>query len=79
MIMNVASVNPAGAGGWRHPQGAGGHKVAPLYFSCNISTTRKHRNAKRCTHLPEYLAEVMCEFGAGPMSDDLTVTSEVRS
>ena len=26
----------------------------------------------------EYLAEVVCEFGADPISDDITVTSEVR-
>ena len=65
--------------GRRHPQGAGGHKVAPLYFSRNISATRKRRNAKLCTHLPEYLADVVCQFSGGPISDDVTVTSEVRS
>ena len=73
-------VNPAGAGGRRHPRGdgGGGHKVPPLYFSRNISATRKRRSAKLCTHLPEYLAEVVCKFGADRISDDVTVTSEVR-
>ena len=56
----------------------GRHKVAPLYFSRNVSATRKRRNAKLSTHLPEYLAEVMCKFGADPISDDVTVTLEVR-
>ena len=55
-----------------------GHKVVPLYFSQNISATRKRRNAKLCTHLPDYLAEGVCKFGADSTSDDVTVTSEVR-
>ena len=65
-----------GVGATREALGAG-HKVAPLYFSRDISATRKRRSAKLCTHLPEYLAEVMCKFGADPISDDVTVTSEV--
>ena len=68
-----------GVGATLEALGGGGHKVAfPLYFSRNISATRKRRNAKLCTHLPEYLAEVVCKFGADPISDDVTVTSEVR-
>ena len=50
----------------------------PPYLSRNISAMRKHRNAKLCTHLPKYLAEVMCKFGANPMSDDVTEISEVK-
>ena len=65
--------------GRRHPWGAGGgHKVASLYISRNISATRERRNAKLCTHLPDYLAEVVCNFDADPTSDDVTETSEVR-
>ena len=51
----------------------------PLYFSRNISKTRKRRSGKRCTHLLEYLAEVVCKFGADPITDDVTMTSEVKS
>ena len=71
---------PAGAGGRRHPRGAGGRglKVTPLYFPRNISATRTRRSAKLCTHLLEFLAEVVCKFGADPISDDVTVMSEVR-
>ena len=64
--------------GATHEALGGGIKLPPLYFSRNISATRKRRSAKLCTHLPEYLAEVMCKFGADPISDDVTVTSEVR-
>ena len=36
-------------------------------------------DAKYCAHLPEYLAEVVCKFCANPISDNVTVTSEVNS
>ena len=58
--------------------GGGGHKVAALYFSCNISAAHKCRNAKPGTQPPENLAEVICKFSANPISDDVTVTSEVK-
>ena len=68
-----------GVGATREALGGGGMKLPPpLYFSSNISATREPRNAKLYTHLPEYLVEVMCKFGADPMPDDVTVTSEVR-
>ena len=74
-------VFPAGAGGSAPPArrwGGGGIKLHPLYFSPNISATPKRRNAELCTHLPEYLAEVVSTFDADPVSHDVTVTSEVR-
>ena len=57
----------------------GGHKVAP-FTSHAISLQRVSVEARNyaCTHLLEYLAEVVCECGADPISDDVTVTSEVR-
>ena len=74
------SFNPAGAGGRRHPRGAGGrgYKVDPVYFSVNISSKRKRKSAKLCTHLPETPGEVVYKFGANPISDDVTVMSEVK-
>ena len=64
-----ARVNPAAAGPPRHPHaaGGGGHKVAPLYFCDDIVGTRKDREAKLCTHLPEYVAEVVSKFGVDPI------------
>ena len=61
--------NPAAAGPPRHPPaaGGGGHKVAPLYFCDDIVGTRRDREAKLCTRLPEYLAEVVCKFGVDPI------------
>ena len=62
--------NPAAAGPPRHPPAAalgGGHKVVPLYFCDDIVATEKDREAKLCTHLPEYLAEVMSKFGVDPI------------
>ena len=71
-----ASINPAAAGPPRHPPAAGrGHKVAPLYFCDDIVATRRDREAKLCTHLPEYLAEVVSKFGVDPIYNDVTVTS----
>ena len=60
-------INPAGAGPPRHPPAAGGHKVAPLYFYDDIVATRRDREAKLCTHLPEYLAELVFKFGVDPI------------
>ena len=45
----------------------GGHKVAPLYFYDDIVGTRRDREAKLCTRLPEYLAEVVSKFGVDPI------------
>ena len=60
-------INPAAAGSPRHPPAAGGgHKVAPLYF-CEDVATRRDREAKLCTHLPEYLAEVVFKFDVDPI------------
>ena len=60
--------NPAAAGPPRHPPVAGGrHKVAPLYLCDDIVATRRDREAKLCTHLPEYLAEVVSKFGVDPI------------
>ena len=59
-------------------QPLGGHKVAPLYFCDDIVRTRKDREAKFCTHVPEYLAEVVSKFGVDPIWNDVTVTSEVK-
>ena len=70
---------PAAAGPPRHPPNAGGgHKVAPLYFCKDIVATRRDREAKLCTHLPEYLAEVVSKFGVDRIWNDVTVTSEVK-
>ena len=61
-------INPAAAGPPHHPPAAGGgHKVAPLYFCEDIVATRGDREAKLCTHLPEYLAEVVCKYGVDPI------------
>ena len=57
------TINPVAAGPPRHPPAARGHKVAPLYFCDDIVATRRDRGAKLCTHLPEYLAEVVSKFG----------------
>ena len=60
--------NPAGAGPPRHPPAAGGHKVAPpLYFYDDIVATRKDREAKLRTHLPEYIAKVVSKFDVDPI------------
>ena len=62
------NLNPATAGPPRHPPAAGGgHKVAPLYFCDDIVATRRDIEAKLCTHLSEYLAEVMSKFGVDPI------------
>ena len=45
------------------PAAGGGHIVAPLYFCDDIAATRRDREAKVCTHLPEYLAQVVSKFG----------------
>ena len=56
--------NPAAAGPPRHPPAAGGGiKLPPLYFSDDIVATRSDREAKLCTYLPGYLAEVEFKFG----------------
>ena len=56
--------NPAGAGPPRHPPATGGHKVAPpLYSYDDIVAARRDREAKLCTHFPEYLAEVVSKIG----------------
>ena len=74
-----AWVNPGVLGVGVTHEALGGIKLPhPLYFSRNISAMRKRRSAKLCAHLPEYLAEVVCKFGANPISDDVTVTSEVK-
>ena len=54
-------LNPAAAGPPRHPPaaGGGGIKLPPLYFCDDIVATRCDREAKLCTHLPEYLVEVV--------------------
>ena len=63
-----AILNPAGAGPPRHPPAAGGgHKVAPLYFYDDSVATRRDRETKLRTHLPEYLAEVASKFGVDPI------------
>ena len=48
-------------------QPLGGHKVAPLYSYDDIVATRRDREAKLRTHLPEYLAEVVSKFGVVPI------------
>ena len=61
-------VNSAGAGPPRPPPAAEvGHKVAPLYFYDDIFATRRDREAKLRTHLPEYLAKVVSKFGVDPI------------
>ena len=62
-------LNPAAAGPPRHPPaaGGGGIKLPPLYFYDDIVATRRDREAKHCTHLPEYLAEVVSKFGVDPI------------
>ena len=67
--LNPIYFNPAAAGPPRHPPAAalGGHKVAPLYFCDDIVAMRRDREAKLCTHLSEYLAEVVFKFGVDPI------------
>ena len=61
-------VNPAAAGPPRRPPAAGGGAYScPLYFCDDIVATRRDREAKLCTHLPEYLAEVVSKFGVDPI------------
>ena len=62
-------INPAAAGTPRHPQVAGGgiYVVAPLYFCDDIVATRSDTEAKLCTRLPNYLAEVVSKFGFDPI------------
>ena len=57
---------PLGLRATRQPLG-GGHKVAPLYFCADIVATQRDRETKLCTHLPEYLAEVVSKFGVDPI------------
>ena len=66
---NTMRINPAAAGPPRHPPaaGGGGHKVAPLYFCDDIVATRRDREAKLSTDLPEYLADVVSNFGVDPI------------
>ena len=52
-----------------------GIKLPHLYFLRNISATRKRRDAKLCTQLPKYLAQIVCDFGVDPIFGDVTVTS----
>ena len=49
----------------RQPLG-GGIKLPPP-FTDDIVATRRDRKAKLCTHLSEYLAEVLSKFGADPI------------
>ena len=62
---------PAASGRWASAPPAsrwgGGHIVAPLYFCDDIVATRRDREAKLCTHLPEYLAEVVSKFCIDPI------------
>ena len=67
MAATSFSFNPAAAGPPRHPPAAGGHKVAPLYFCEDIVATRGDKEAKLCTQLLEYLAEVVSKFGVDPI------------
>ena len=63
--VRVLTRQPLGLRATRQP--LGGHKVAPLYFCDDIVATRRDREAKLCTHLPEYLAEVVSKFGVDPI------------
>ena len=56
---------PMGLRATRQP--LGGHKVAPLYFCHDIVETRRGRKGKLCTHLSEYLAEVVSKFDVDPI------------
>ena len=40
-----------------------------------ILTVELRLEAKLCTHIPEYLAEIMSKFGVDPIWNDVTVTS----
>ena len=69
----VGSDPPGGRGITRQPLGLratrqplGGIKLPTLYFCEDIVATRRDREAKLCTHLPEYLAEVVSKFGVDP-------------
>ena len=68
LVSLEANFNPAGAGPPRHPPAAGGGiKLPPLYVYDDIVATRRDREAKLRTHLPEYLAEVVSKFGVDPI------------
>ena len=87
----LVTINPAGAGGRRHPRGAGGggggakicpplintHKNPNPFTSHALSPQRVNVETRNFAHLSEYLAEVVCKFGADPISDDVAVTSEL--
>ena len=62
-------VNPAAAGSPHHPPAAGGgaYSCPPLYLWDDIVAMRRDREARLCTRLPEYLAEVVFKFGVDPI------------
>ena len=53
---------PLGLRANRQPLGGGAYSC-PLYFCDDIVATRRDREAKLCTHLADYLAEVVSKFG----------------
>ena len=75
---HALSLNPAAAGPLCHPPAAGvGHIVAPLYFCDDIVARWRHREAKLCTHLFEYLAKIVSKFSVDPIWNGVT-HSDVR-
>ena len=54
----------------------GGHKVAPLWFFCNSSKTRRDSDAKVCIASNEYLAHMCTKFQTYNWPGDVTVTSQ---
>ena len=65
-LISRAELKPAAAGprATRQPLGA---YSSPLYFCDDIVVTRRDREVKLCTRLPEYLAEVVSKFSVEPI------------
>ena len=60
--LSLLTRQPLGLRATRQPLGGGGIKLP-----CDdIVTTRRDREAKLCTHLPEYMAEGVSKFGVDP-------------
>ena len=57
---------PLGLRTTRQPLGRGAYSC-PLYFCDDIVATRRDRKTKRCTHLTEYLAEIVSKFNVDPI------------
>ena len=48
----------------------GGYIVAPLHICVDNVATRSDREAKLCTHIPEYIAKIVSKFSVDPIEND---------